>query len=483
MSRRPVAILLALGAPTAAAAQVGRVTDTISGTVTGPDGRAIAGVVAQVTSLTSWETHRQTTDAGGRFLFFFYENAGRYELVVRYFGMVPVRLTVGRQADQSPLVANVRMDLTPIVDPIAAILSRRDSLGLSAAQVAQLREISDSRTLQVLERARSVLTRTQWAKLSEAQGSSASRPTAFPAGHSQEAAPVQVAQPAAPQQAVPAPRPWSLYVGVSNVYDNNIEHTQIGPESYGVLGLVGGQYRQRFSGTTVELQYDGVLRRYTNTEAWNRPGHSATASLAQRGGRHWVIGATGEVLINGSAEERVLRNEYSLRPELEYRFTRSTRLELYGEYLLKRYPTPGREEGRNSVDPRVGIRFRQFLGARGSLGMSARYNYNYADSSRYQYDGWTYGADLAVPLGPADGGRIESNVRYRIRHYTSRLVDVGATQELRRDGDLVATGVWRQTINRLWEVALSYRYEIYQSNDPDKEFRDHLVGLTLIRWW
>jgi len=287
------------------------------------------------------------------------------------------------------------------------------------------------------------------------------------------------AQPAALQQTVPAPQAWSAYTGLSNVYDSNIDHTPLGPESYGVLVVVGGRYRQRFSDTTLELWYDGVFRRYTNTTIWNRPGHDAGLSIDRRTGPHWVMGATAEVELNGSSEDRVLRNEYSLRPEIEYRFTRSTRLQLYGEYLLKRYPDP--LQGQNAVDPRVGARFRQLLGAHGSFGMSGRYEYNYADSTRHRYSGWTGGLDIATPLWP--GGRIAWSARYRIRRYTSRLVDLGTTKVLRRDDDRVAAVVWQQMLLRVWELDLSYRYEMYGSNDTRRVFREHLVGLTVRRWW
>src|SRR5439155_915164 len=108
---------------------------------------------------------------------------------------------------------------------------------------------------------------------------------------------------AAPAQTPPAPRAWSAYTGVSNVYDSNIDHSQLGPESYGLLVVVGGQYRQRSSGTTVELQYDGVFRRYTNTNIWNRPGHSATVSFAQRVARPSAMGAAGESEVDACAKD------------------------------------------------------------------------------------------------------------------------------------------------------------------------------------
>lgn len=489
-----LALLLALATPRPAATQVGTTTDTITGTVImGHDGLILAGAIVQATSVATRVTRRQSTDAHGRFTILFPESGGQYQLVVRYFGMVPTSLTVVRQGHEGRLAATVRMDLAGLLNPIGSILSGQDSLRLSAAQAEQLGAISDSLraqhlawsdwyTLRALERARSVLTAYQWAQLSDALRAPESERPAPVVASAQGTRPQPPArsapQGAAPQQGAPAPRAWSAYTGLSNVYDSNIDHSPLGPESYGVLVVLGGQYGQRSSGTTIELQYDGAFRRYTNTDIWDRPGHTASVSLDQRVTRHWAVGAAGEVAINGSAEDRVLRNEYSVQPELEYRFNRSTRLQLYGEYLLKRYPNP---LGQDAVDPRVGVRFRHLLRARSSWAVSGCYEYNRADSARHSFIGWTTGADLASPVGP--GGRIASSVRYRIRRYTSRLVDVGATEVLRRDGDMVATVAWQQPLFRVWELVLSYRYENYQSNDTRKEFRDHLVGFTVRRWW
>ena len=91
------------------------------------------------------------------------------------------------------------------------------------------------------------------------------------------------------------------------------------------------------------------------------------------------------------------------------------------------------------------------------------------------------GLDIATPLWP--GGRIAWSARYRIRRYTSRLVDLGTTKVLRRDDDRVAAVVWQQMLLRVWELDLSYRYEMYGSNDTRRVFREHLVGLTVRRWW
>jgi hypothetical protein len=273
-------------------------------------------------------------------------------------------------------------------------------------------------------------------------------------------------------------RLWgSLSTRLSYVFDSNIDHSQSGLATFGLLAGLGGECRLRASGASFELQYDGVFRRYSNSDIWSVPGHDASVSLTQRVGRHWTVGAAGEVAINGSAEDRVLRNEYSVQPQLEYRFNPATRLRLYGEYLLKRYPNP---LGQDAFDPRIGIQFRQQLGERWSWAVSGRYEYNRADSARYRYIGPTLGLDLTNPAGA--GGRLSYSVRYRARRFTARTVSMNGTEVPRRDSDWVASVAWRQE-GRHWEMAWSYQYERFRSNDTRREFREHIVTMMLNRSW
>ena len=283
------------------------------------------------------------------------------------------------------------------------------------------------------------------------------------------------------QQAEPAPwsRPSYLYSGLSSVYVSNIDHTPAGSASYGALADVGAQYSGRFGHLSVEFEYEGVFRRYTGTDIWNHPGHVGQGSLAWRVTPRMVVRLDGEVSLNGSAEDLVIRNEYSVSPQLEWRFSRTSRLALYGEYLLKRYPDP--LVGRDAVDPRIGLRFRQIRAEGMSWSISGRYEQNRADSSRYHYSSWTGGVDAANPIGAE--GRIWSSVRYRIRHYDSRLISVGASQALRRDQNAVATLGWEHLVWRSWSIVLSYRFEANTSNDERRKFEDHRVTVSMRRWW
>jgi len=100
-------------------AQVGTTTDIIVGRVTGPDSQPLAGASVEATSLETQVSRQRTTDARGRFAIVFPDGGGQYQVVVRFIGMAPVRVTVARQADEDRLVANVQLGLSAVsLEPV-----------------------------------------------------------------------------------------------------------------------------------------------------------------------------------------------------------------------------------------------------------------------------------------------------------------------------------------------------------------------------
>ena len=465
------------------ATQTGRtaVTDTIAGMVTGPGGRPLPGAIVQATSAITGLSRWQTSDAAGGFTIHFPGRA-QYQLTAYYFGLVGGAGVVPLWARDDARAASIRLDLAGFANPIDTILKRYGVLGLTGDQVTRLRKVAastNSFALPELERVRNILTASQWTRLSTERPSAVTIRT-----QASSASPSPPPSPPSPPTAS-SPRPVrvtrpdvTLYTGVSTVYETNLTHAPAGLDSYGALLGVGGDFRYRSGHTTLEAQYDGLFRRYTGTDLWNVPGHDASVVVSHRVARRWAVGAEAGIQLNGSAEDRVLRNEYTGEANLEYRLTGSSRVQFYSVYMLKRYPNP---TGNNAADPRVGLKYRRVLGASGTWGVGGRYDYNGADSSRYRYNGYTATSDAGFPVGGS--GRISSSLRYNIRRYVSRLVTVDAGKELRRDADFVATLAWRQGIARVWDVVASYRYEYYRSNDPDHTFRDDLVAVTLTRYW
>jgi hypothetical protein len=150
------------------ATQAVAATDTIAGTVTGPGGRPLAGAIVQATSSVTRLSRWQTSDAGGRFSIQFPGRAP-YEVTAHYFGLVRERGVEPLWTRQDRRAASIRLELAGIENPIGTILSAYGVLGLSGDQISRLRDVaasSDSVTLSVLERARTVLTPSQWTRVS-----------------------------------------------------------------------------------------------------------------------------------------------------------------------------------------------------------------------------------------------------------------------------------------------------------------------------
>jgi len=274
------------------------------------------------------------------------------------------------------------------------------------------------------------------------------------------------------------PTTCAVYTGVSYAFDSNIDHTQPGLETFGGLAGLGGHCRLGSSSrATLDLEYDGVFRQYARTTLWNVPGHDMQVTLGGVFARHLIVGSALEVVINGSPDDRVLRNEYSATWFTGYRFDRTARVQTYFEYLVKRYPSPA---AHTETDPRLGVQLQQRVSDRLEWAVGARYEQNRADSNRYHYRGPMFEADLTIPLWPA--ARLESSATYRMRNFSARLVTVNSGEVLRRDSDFVATAALHQPIGQ-WEIAIGYRFERFQSNDVRRLFVEHVVAMTLNFWW
>ncbi len=103
--------LLAVALPARARAQVGSTTDILSGTVTGPDKKGLAGATVTATSLDTRVTRSRVTDDRGRYVIVFPDGGGRYQLAVRSIGFTPRTVLVNRDADEDQLITNVALAL------------------------------------------------------------------------------------------------------------------------------------------------------------------------------------------------------------------------------------------------------------------------------------------------------------------------------------------------------------------------------------
>ncbi|MBI3789758.1 MAG: TonB-dependent receptor [Gemmatimonadetes bacterium] len=108
-----------------APAQVGSTTDILSGTITGPDKKGLAGATVTAVSLDTRVTRSRTTDERGRYVIVFPDGGGRYQVSVRAIGFTPRTVLVTRDADEDQLITNIALAIgTGSAQQIAGVTIR-----------------------------------------------------------------------------------------------------------------------------------------------------------------------------------------------------------------------------------------------------------------------------------------------------------------------------------------------------------------------
>src|SRR5690242_6760894 len=86
-------VLFCACAPRSARAQVGSSTDILTGRVTSPDGKPVAGARVEATSVETGITRSRTTNDDGRYTILFPDGGGSYQMTVRFIGFAPATFT------------------------------------------------------------------------------------------------------------------------------------------------------------------------------------------------------------------------------------------------------------------------------------------------------------------------------------------------------------------------------------------------------
>src|SRR3569623_1166098 len=121
-----IAILLfSLTLPADARAQVGSTTDILTGEITGPDGKPLAGATVDATALDGQITRHATTGNNGRYTILFPDGGGQYRVTVRFLGMAPITFVDTRQADEDRLVRDVALSPTSTRLQEVPVVARR----------------------------------------------------------------------------------------------------------------------------------------------------------------------------------------------------------------------------------------------------------------------------------------------------------------------------------------------------------------------
>ncbi|HMI58918.1 MAG TPA: carboxypeptidase regulatory-like domain-containing protein [Gemmatimonadaceae bacterium] len=129
LSRVPVRIALALALSLLASmrlyAQVGSTTDILTGVVTGPDSKPLAGATVDAMAVDGQITRHAQTGANGRYTILFPDGGGQYRVTVRLIGMAPLAFVVNRQADEDRLVRDVSLSPTSAKLQEVTVTARR----------------------------------------------------------------------------------------------------------------------------------------------------------------------------------------------------------------------------------------------------------------------------------------------------------------------------------------------------------------------
>src|SRR5947209_11056758 len=148
-------------------------TDVITGRVTDLDGRPVADASVAATAAGSAVTRTNNTDAEGRYRIYFPGTPSQYSLEVRRMGFAPIQRTIARHTrDAEHMTVDVQLGGAPLAlsmvevngvadtplpretethsldatvpNPIAIILQMKHTLHLTAVQIVNLGDLSDS---------------------------------------------------------------------------------------------------------------------------------------------------------------------------------------------------------------------------------------------------------------------------------------------------------------------------------------------------
>ena len=276
-----------------------------------------------------------------------------------------------------------------------------------------------------------------------------------------------------PRLTVPPPShgPWTLFARVSNGLSSNVNFDQENLGAYGAV-LGGGVM---FVSDDFEFTYELAGHQYTNTDKWNRVSQRLEATFERRLTRNWEFEAVGQVGVKGTSEDRdLVDQDLEIMPRLQYRFSPDRRIRFFTAHRLKRYNDAPETNARKHY---VGVEFREALGEGRHWEAGARFETNDEDLARGDYRRWTYWLEQGMQLTSRD--LLVMQLRYRLKHYATRMVEIEDVDHLRLDHRFVPGIAWIHMVNHRFDVRFDYTYESNYSNDPSKEYGAHMAWTSI----
>ena len=276
-------------------------------------------------------------------------------------------------------------------------------------------------------------------------------------------------------------RRFWLSASLSTFFDSNVEHDERGLHSFGLGPSFGFHFRDDPEKPSFEAEYEVGLHRYTNTDSFDRVSHYFTGAYRKRLPGRFSSRTTAEVSLKGSSEDRDVNNQYSLEQQFQYRLTPTARLSAFAAYRIKRYPLI--DTGKNAIDPYVGGRFAHELKGGREWQLTYRYDKNRSQDPKDRYVRWTYEAQFSTPIFRKRRDLLTVEVRHSPRLY-ARQIKVDGERVARKDRRWVFEFDYERPLSRDVRLGLGYQYEKRDSNDPEKRFDAHVLGVTFgFDWW
>ncbi len=265
----------------------------------------------------------------------------------------------------------------------------------------------------------------------------------------------------------------------SSIYEDNIGHDADidAVQSYGMVPALQVRFQSSAENPLFVFDYLVARHAYSNTERWDRVSNAFRASFEPEISDELYLVTSAEISLRGSSEDRDVSNQYQVMQEIEYRFTRRHRLQLYGTYRIKRFPD---QPGAQDLKPNVGINFdrRYSNGERFETGV--RYEFNKEEEIRGNYKRWTFSVEYRTPQFNKLRDQFEVGVKHRTKTYTARFVELDDQDYLREDHRLSIEAVWMHQFKRGVSTELGYEFETRGSNDPDRLYDANAFRFVMI---
>ena len=275
---------------------------------------------------------------------------------------------------------------------------------------------------------------------------------------------------------------WSRHVRAevhfSSVYEDNIDHSEPfeAIQSYGIIPALSLQFVSSPSDPLFTLEYIVARHNYSNTDRWDRISNSFRGVYQPRISDVFHLQTSIEIALKGSSEDRDISNQYQFLQEVEYRFTRRHRLQLYGTWRHKYFDD---RDDPWTFKPNVGLNFERTNSDGERFESGTRYEINRREVARGNYRRWTFSVEYRSPL-LWERDQFEIEIKHRRKFYQERFVEIEDEDFLRQDTRLGIGLVWAHRFGRGVVLELGYEYETRGSNDPEKLYEANAFNFLMV---